>query len=649
MKPLVARRTLLSVLVVGILITAGILLRLVDTTLTTHNIKGKDVLVMLHSADSQQQNKGISLVNYVKHTDPELTPILDNLTDILLSWEPGAPQDQSLQWHAARNLVDKLALEELRKSDSPPLDPDKLAQLQTLFLAANKPAEMMRHLTRISGYTSRWQTEPQNQIAHIIKLLEASRQNGLHNVPQDYLLALEGHARHHDLPGNGMRFLLEIVNSPNQSSHSIHVLRIFKSIAARHPLPPNVRQTVVQIMNDNKDSDMRRESVEVLKVEAMRTGNIPAELYAAEKTVTDIQMKSVITNAIWQIKTNGLSTFEDWVAFSHDKSESGRDRVSAIYYLIHNHRTNPDLPGNLGKWLADDDALVRAEAISDLTIMSRHKVFKDHHEKLLPWLNAGINDQDASVRANSLSRVFQLYFSDEQKFSFAKQALHDKDPVVRNTLAALLQNKKLPHDKSLPFFLQLLQDEDTAVLITALNSVHHAGIEASSIRVHVERLATADDKELQKHARITLKKMVLDARSPLKIAVDIIADIRNAITDNESYGQRIFSLLVIVGVVIAAGFGLYFITLIFSYVSAGSSRSLAATVALVVWAGLTASMAGIFFYGAFGFGHNNLVPLQTQFVIDSAMALALVVFTSLGWLMKRLVRVRKENQPGLTG
>jgi len=57
-------------------------------------------------------------------------------------------------------------------------------------------------------------------------------------------------------------------------------------------------------------------------------------------------------------------------------------------------------------------------------------------------------------------------------------------------------------------------------------------------------------------------------------------------------------------------------------------------------------MVALFFFGAFAFGHNSLMPPKDQFIIDSVVGSALLLYGFLGWFMGRLVNKeewRKEN------
>lgn len=641
MKPLVAKRFLLLALVGSILAGSIAVLRYIDNLPPpSHKTKKVNTMALLTSTDIQQQHAGIGSLGLVKTTDPELATILNTVADIALTSENrGTPR------YAVLHIANTLGRKELREGERLLLDPDRLTQLLALLVAADTPIDMMQPLSLIGGHTSRWQTDPKDQIARIIELLEASHQRIHNRVPKDFLVALEGYARHHDLPNNGMNFLQERLHGPYDSSSTISVVHVFKSIAARRALAPAVRQSVVKAITEHKELDVRKESLEVLKAEAKRTGKIPDELYTAEKNENDEQVQFAATTAILVLRIGDSSTYENLLTISHNKNESGPVRLRAIDSLMSTHRNNPDLPENLFKWLADDDVLIRARAMKGVSWLRSNKALKDHHTKLLPYLNAGIQDPDTNIRAESISSMFQLSLPDEQKFRFADLAMQDKEPAVRKMVAAVFHSKTLPHEKSIPYLLQLLQDDDTSVLIAAVNSVRRAGIDTDDIRMHIERLTTSEDKQLQKHARVTLEKMKRDARSPFKKATDNITKFTDAITDTKSYGIFVYWLLIAVGVFIALGFGFYFVILIISYIGAASSRSLAATVALVVWVGMTATMGWGFLFAAFGFGHNSLAPLSEHFIIDAGLLLALVVYAGLGWLIKRLVRVREKTNP----
>jgi len=630
------RRLLLLALVGAILFGGFVVARLIQHRPTPSQQMKKvdiDVMAMLTSAKIDQQFHGIRNLDSVKSTDPELAALLNTVAKIALTSE-----NRSTPSYAVLHIANTLGRKELRDTERQLLDSDKLTQLLALLVATDTPADMMQPLSLIGGYTSRWQKEPKDQIARIVELLEAAHQRIHNRVPKDFLVALEGYARHHDLPDNGMNFLVERLHGPYDRNSTINSIHIIKTIAARRALSPTVRQSVLQAITGHKELDVRKESLKVLKAEANRTGKIPEELYTAEQNENDKQVQREAATAILMFRIGNPSAFKNLIAVGNDKNESSRVRLQAISIIINNHRKNPDLSEHLLKWLTDDDALVRAWAMKNLVHIRSNAEFNDHNEKFLPYLNAGIKDLDANVRARSVYTAFNLILSDEQKFRFAELAVRDKEPVVRQTLAGELRNKRLPHKKTIPFFMQLLQDENNRVLSAAAYSVGYAGIDSKDIRMHIERLAASEDKELQKRAAFTLAKMKLEARNPFEMISDVAGAVTDAITDTRRSGILVFWLLVAVGVGIAVVFGIYLFVKIFSYINAGSSRSLAAAFGLVVWAGLTVTTGWIFFLGAFGFGHNSLAPLSEQFKIDAALLFVLGVYASLGWLIQKLMR-----------
>ena len=108
--------------------------------------------------------------------------------------------------------------------------------------------------------------------------------------------------------------------------------------------------------------------------------------------------------------------------------------------------------------------------------------------------------------------------------------------------------------------------------------------------------------------------------------------------DVKHHGVRLYWLLAGIGVLVAAAFAVYYMLRIVVYVSERRSRALTAGGVMLAWIALTYGMVYLFVVGVFAFGHNYLVPMRQQLLIDLVMGALLLVYAVLGWVMHYLVR-----------
>jgi hypothetical protein len=237
------------------------------------------------------------------------------------------------------------------------------------------------------------------------------------------------------------------------------------------------------------------------------------------------------------------------------------------------------------------------------------------------------------VRMLAYVRQHPAYADDDSVLlAYRDRAAQDPAGEVRVAAMVNLWGFKLTREELLTGFAQALEDKDPAVVTATLDSLRrHAPLENGRIERLIEQHTHAENANVQRSAERTLA--AYRKRSP-----SIWERFMTSAKDVKHHGLRLYWLLAGIGVLVAAAFAVYYMLRIVVYVGARRSRALTAGSVMLAWVVLTYGMVYLFVVGVFAFGHNYLVPIRQQLLIDLVMGGLLLVYAALGWAMHYLIR-----------
>lgn len=622
-----------------ILFVGALLIVVGGTTLMRHYLVSRnqpvtrtsdEVRQRLNHADIQERYRALGDLTRVKQPDAAL---LNTLAEQALTAD-----DIQLRASMVRGLANTLILSNVRNRPALPFDRGRLDQLMSLFVDNTARLELRLPLARLSGATMKWQDRPEPVLARMTVLLQESPPDSYQQMLA--IRALGMAALYQSLPEKTLLVVTDVFTGPARSSSAIEAGGVIEKFVTQYTLPESVVRKISAALGSHESEQIRILAVHFLAYQSRHTGKLPSVVKVAAKTDASQKVRRAALNAIASTRIGQGDSFEKLLDISFDQQESAEVRRRAVWLLLSKYNQQPDLAQHMDRWLDDPEPKVRLEAMAGLSYLTRHSPYRENRAAQLPWLDKAIQDTDATVRARAYGHAASVA-PEQQALDYLDQALADPDERVREMVARALpgmRHKKYSQDTLMRYYRQVLADESPRVLTSAVDSVRYAGINDEQTRNRIQQLAKSDNAGLRQHAKSVLEQMQKQARSPMQKVSDVAADTKH-------HGMRLFWLLALVGILVASGFSLYFFALIIAYVRSGSLRSLGASAALLAWLGLTGTMVGVFFFGAFSFGHNSLVPPKTQFGIDLNMVLALLVFSFVGWVMKRLVRLRETSNP----
>jgi hypothetical protein len=200
-------------------------------------------------------------------------------------------------------------------------------------------------------------------------------------------------------------------------------------------------------------------------------------------------------------------------------------------------------------------------------------------------------------------------------------SLKDVDPGIRMLALRKLAALHVPDSEKISRFEQALTDSNEDVVIWAARTIKNTSLSSEGIQ---QRLAL-------------LKKAGKLQQLEEKPSPGMWQTIIEAAKDTRKHGLRLYWVMAILGIIIAAVFAIYYVFRLLIYIQQRNRRGYAVIGILIVWTGLTYAMVALFFFGAFAFGHNSLVPPKDQFIIDAVVGSALLIYGFIGWFFGRLV------------
>jgi len=264
-------------------------------------------------------------------------------------------------------------------------------------------------------------------------------------------------------------------------------------------------------------------------------------------------------------------------------------RIYALHTATMDHSTDARTARALLIMTGDAEPKLRTAALSLLTKIAKQPDYPHPPRELLRYVDQALDDADPGVRIAAIHALATLPISDTEKITRFEQSLLDPDNDVFANVAITIRKSGL------------------------------------SSEIIVERLAS----------RATPDKDLLETQQKGGGWWSVFIE---KVKDTRQHGLRLFWLLAAAGVITAVGFAVYFVYRLLVSITDSHRRSgFAAMSALIVWAGLTYGMVAVFVFGAFSFGHNSLVAPSSQYIIDSVVGCALLIYGFLGWAMRRLL------------
>ena len=325
---------------------------------------------------------------------------------------------------------------------------------------------------------------------------------------------------------------------------------------------------------------------------------MPEEVFEALEKETDPQMRNNISQVILRMQQNPDDPLNGLLVVIRDLEKPVSLRTNALSNAAQYHGKDPRTMEALLAMTRDQEANMRATAVSRLP---NDQLSNDEHgqtNELLPYLD---------------------------------RALKDPDAVVRSAAVAKMRVFKLPVSEKLVRLEQALLDNDDKVFVSASETIRQLNLHSEVISEHIAKRQGSLDPAALHSARLTQQKVHRQTRGLWQSIVETTKDTRQ-------HGVRLYWILAATGILIAAGFSIYYVYRILLFIQQKRGRRIYAVVGvLIVWTGLTYAMVALFVIGAFSFGHNSLVPPRDQVIIDLVMTSGLLLYLFFGWMMKKLI------------
>ena len=177
--------------------------------------------------------------------------------------------------------------------------------------------------------------------------------------------------------------------------------------------------------------------------------------------------------------------------------------------------------------------------------------------------------------------------------------------------------------------------EEIAEQRAAIDAIHEQLV-ASSTAPAAQSVSLHDFR----WAMDTVVSRTFGAQIPAVAAPGLWQTIVAAAKDTRHHGMRLYGILSVLGILIAAIFAIYFVYGLLITLQQRSRHGFAIFGILIAWTGLNYAMVVLFVLGAFSFGHNSLVSPGDQLIIISVAGSALLIYGFIGWALGRVVRKR---------
>ncbi len=547
------------------------------------------VVARLTSPDAAERRAGLSLLGGAAvRPDPGITKAV---TGIALS-DP----DAVLRAEAIAYLSRASGYAEIPGTPHKAL-PQETIDAITTTLSASLDPRLAPSVIEFVGANAYWHPKRDEVIARLTALFTQTQDRALR---EKILYALQKFAQDRGLPEDAYTALLEVYTDRRRvAAHEVRaVSEIFRRAAFQQALPAAVTEAVAVALRSHPDEQVRDKAISILGGQAYRSGSIPTALAEAAQGA-DPKTRERARTQITVIEKRRSDYLDKLMKTARDRSEPANARIRALGDAKTDHAREDLFRDTLLLLLTDEDPAVRASAVRTLLYLRKHPSYAADDSALL---------------------------------AYQERAAQDPAGEVRIAAMVILWGFRLTREELFTRFAQVLEDKDPAVVTATLDSLRrHAPLEDERIERLIEQHARTGNAGVRRSAELTLAQY---RRKPPSAWERLIASTK----DVRHHGLRVYWFLAGIGILIAAAFAVYYMLRIIVYVGEHRSRALTAGGVMLVWVALTCGMVYLFVVGIFAFGHNYLVPVRQQLLIDLVIGGALLVYAGLGWAMHYLIR-----------
>ncbi len=572
--------------------------------ITNPKADSDDVITLLVDSDANRRIAGLNAYHFGLSDDAEVEKVL---LQIVLN-DP----EKEARKSALRIFVGKTALSISQIEQKPQLEITVIDQIAGLLDDERTDEDLLLQLLPFLGNTAKWQSHPYKAIQQLTTLIEETEPV----VGEEYyagiarsdrrraiLQALRGYARFMMLPDATLELLLPIYTGPDKHRLNIEVAYIYQYHAINGPLTEAVRQAVIEAMQGHPNKQLRLAAIMTMEWIGKQEGQMPEEVFEALKKENDPQMRSNISQVILRVQQSPDDPLNGLLVIIDDLEKPVSLRTKALSNAALNHGKDPRTREAVLAMTRDNEAYMRATAVLRLP-----------------------NDQPSSDQLSNNEQG-----QNNELLPYLDRALNDPDPIVRSAAVAKIRVFKLPDKEKRVRLEQALLDNDDKVFISASETIRQLNLHSKVISEHIAKRENSLDPAALHSARLTQQKMHRETRGLWQSIVETTKDTRQ-------HGVRLYWILAATGILIAAGFSIYYVYRMLIFIQQKRRRRIYAVVAvLIVWTGLTYAMVALFVIGAFSFGHNYLVPPRDQIIIDAVMTSGLLLYVFFGWMMKKLI------------
>jgi len=545
----------------------------------------EDVNEKLRSTDAQTRQQGIDAYHYGLQDD---IGVMDSLVQTVLH-DP----DEENRLRALKLLIGKTSTHLSQQKKQLPLKVSGIDQIVSLITEDSTSPDLFWSLILFAANTAQWQSQPQPAIDRISALLtETSPVAGEERYAayareekyRTVLQSLKGYARYMMLPDQTLETLLPLYTAPPTYRLRTEVGYIYQYHAINGPLPLTIRRAVVNTMQNHDDKNMRLTAIMTMEWIGKQEGRIPPEMLdTLNENKDDTWTRNHMNHVIIRMQKYFNDPLASLLSVASNTAIPDSIRANALREAGKSYSQDRRFKEAVTYYLKAGKPPLKAAAIS-----------------LMPDTEEHINDTLAKIDIS----------------------LADADPGIRIIALRKLVALHIPDNEKISRFEQALDDEDEDVITWAAKTLKNTNLSSASIQ---QRLALLKQ---------TGKLQQLEEKQSPSLWQKLVT----AAKDTRQHGLRLYWLLVASGIAMAAAFAIYYVYRLLINIQQRRHQGYKIIGVLLVWTGLTYAMAVLFFFGAFMFGHNSLVPPKEQFIIDAMASGALLIYGFLGWFMGKQVR-----------
>jgi hypothetical protein len=547
------------------------------------------VVGWLTSPDAAKRRGGLTLLgSAVVRRDPSIT---EAVTRIAL-----ADPDPALQAAAIVYLSRASGYAGVPGAPRQELPQETIDAITGMLSSAPPDSGLTLAVVDFVGNNAYWHRKRDEVIARLTSLLPQTKDQVLR---EKILYALQKFARQRGLPDDAYDALLEVyIDRRRAATHEVRaVSEVFRRAAYQQTLPAAVTEAVAAALRSHPDEHVRDNAIYTFGGQGYRSDSIPTALAQAAESA-DPRTRDKARTQIRIIEKRQSDYLDKLMKTARDTSQPASARIRALGKARGDYYKEDLFRDTALLLLTDKDPAVRATAVRTLSYVRKHPANADDDNALLAYRDRAAQDPAAEVRIAAM---------------------------------VILWGLGLSRDELITRFAQALEDDDPAVVTATLDFLRTTQLQGERIDQLIEQHTHAENADVQRSAERTLAQY---RKRPPSMWQRFNASAK----DVKHHGVRLYWLLAGIGVLVAAAFAVYYMLRIVVYVSERRSRALAAGGVMLAWVALTCGMVWLFFVGVFAFGHNYLVPIRQQLLIDLVMGGLLLVYAALGWAMHYLIR-----------